>query len=684
MSTGGNSLGGVYVDVSAKTDAVKADFRTLLNSTQQIEAALVALKGEYTSGSIKTAEYKSRHDALTASLGATRAALQSVRDQIDRSAASTSMASDATQRYISRTGAAAAGTGKAGGSAGKAGYQFMQLGQTMDDLQYVGEMGLRPIINNVMQMSAVLGVAMIAGNLLYTHWDKLIGLMGLGAEKIKTEAEAMEELGKKTEKTANETARLNKYKETQDFGESIGKRSDKDEESLTKIKDLIRNNKGGAKALVGKLAAKQESEGRDKSFYLPGEEQDELKKLRMEAWGKSKSMSADSKKRMAELEEKAGDLRTNAINKQLYEGAANPEQQKRMVDQISRVDPELANKIRNEGTVEAAKKKEKTENYQNSDSVRQFAEQKKAAEDYAEAHNAEVDKREQDKKSDEAKAQEEYDHEVERNRDKFASETSRSQQDDYEKQYLESAAGESGISGERINAQFKQKAKRFLKSNGLIEDDEVAGDVAGRAADKSQEAAAAKLRDRMIQDQVGQQEAAKRLLEESRAKENQQAEGKTKAEEAKDDKARDEAEKQARGLVVGADDRIRSELMNARLAGATKEQAEDSVMGKLDKVLMSSGMDKESAQMASEEMVAKASDKMEEDVFQAGYNYKPEQQKTQAPQMMGAMQYLQHVQSGVVGNTHERKVEDLLRMIYTSNQAQADALNRPRPAVIGD
>jgi hypothetical protein len=92
---------------------------------------------------------------------------------------------------------------------GLAAHKVMQLGQTLDDLQYVGEQGLRPIINNIMQMSPALGIAMIGFQLLWTHADKLSNLFAQG--ETKTEAERMKELGEKTEKTADEMERLSKY-----------------------------------------------------------------------------------------------------------------------------------------------------------------------------------------------------------------------------------------------------------------------------------------------------------------------------------------------------------------------------------------------------------------------------------------------------------------------------------------
>lgn len=51
--------------------------------------------------------------------------------------------------------------------------RLMAFGNTLDDLQYVGEMGLRPIINNVMQISPAIGIALLAFDQLRKHGEAL-------------------------------------------------------------------------------------------------------------------------------------------------------------------------------------------------------------------------------------------------------------------------------------------------------------------------------------------------------------------------------------------------------------------------------------------------------------------------------------------------------------------------------
>lgn len=86
---------------------------------------------------------------------------------------------------------------------------LLKLGYLLDDLQYVGEMGLRPIINNLMVLEPRLGIAALLFETLYRNADRLRDVLGMGGTK--TEAQEMEELGKKTEKTAEETLKLLKY-----------------------------------------------------------------------------------------------------------------------------------------------------------------------------------------------------------------------------------------------------------------------------------------------------------------------------------------------------------------------------------------------------------------------------------------------------------------------------------------
>lgn len=102
------------------------------------------------------------------------------------------------------------GLDAAGKGANSAGYKLLQFGNIIDDLQYVPAMGLRPIVNNIMQFAPAIGIAMIAVESLvkaFGGWEKI-----LTPGHTKTEAERMEELAKATEHVADAQSKLTKMK----------------------------------------------------------------------------------------------------------------------------------------------------------------------------------------------------------------------------------------------------------------------------------------------------------------------------------------------------------------------------------------------------------------------------------------------------------------------------------------
>lgn len=86
--------------------------------------------------------------------------------------------------------------------------------QGLDDLQYVPEQGLRPILNNLVQMSPALGIVGLAIQQVVSHWDELA--KAFGHTPFKTQAQQLEELAKKLHKTADEQERLNKANRVKD------------------------------------------------------------------------------------------------------------------------------------------------------------------------------------------------------------------------------------------------------------------------------------------------------------------------------------------------------------------------------------------------------------------------------------------------------------------------------------
>lgn len=148
------------------------------------------------------------------------------------------------------------GVNNLGGMSGAASNKLMVMGQTFDDLQYVGEQGLRPILNNVMQISPAVGIALIAGNLLYTQWDNIASLFGGG--HVKTQAEELEELAKKTSLAADEAERLGRaQRQEKGVKELRDLRPKAEKEQDDRVKAAIAEA-GGENVARGFLAARRD------------------------------------------------------------------------------------------------------------------------------------------------------------------------------------------------------------------------------------------------------------------------------------------------------------------------------------------------------------------------------------------------------------------------------------------
>lgn len=112
------------------------------------------------------------------------------------------------------TRAIAANMDRVGQMTNAAGYKLQVFAQGLDDLQYVGEQGLRPILNNLVQISPALGVAALAVDQLVKSmggWKEVLSDLGV-ISPIETAAQEMKRLGDLTERTANEQDRLNRLR----------------------------------------------------------------------------------------------------------------------------------------------------------------------------------------------------------------------------------------------------------------------------------------------------------------------------------------------------------------------------------------------------------------------------------------------------------------------------------------
>jgi hypothetical protein len=139
-------------------DAVARSAQVKAQAVRQAAAADLAARDAAAAG-----RAEAMRTAAANRTAAVQAAQQAAAAQRAAIAASSSSTVDISPAGARMVGMPRGGKGgKTGGGGSKLGYQLMNVGQLLDDLQYVGEMGLRPIMNNLMQINPLLGIAAIA------------------------------------------------------------------------------------------------------------------------------------------------------------------------------------------------------------------------------------------------------------------------------------------------------------------------------------------------------------------------------------------------------------------------------------------------------------------------------------------------------------------------------------------
>jgi hypothetical protein len=188
----GISVGSIYADIELNDEKLYRQLPLLGAELKKVKGEVESVAQELKQGGPEADRLADRLAELTAQqqhleaackvaavqLGAFRQAAKAAAEGIGEITAAAPAAGAAIQRAAAATqtlnvGMAGIGRGAASGS-----YRLLQLGNTLDDLQYVGEQGLRPILNNIMQISPVAGIALIAIDQIYRHWDDLTGLFG--------------------------------------------------------------------------------------------------------------------------------------------------------------------------------------------------------------------------------------------------------------------------------------------------------------------------------------------------------------------------------------------------------------------------------------------------------------------------------------------------------------------------
>jgi hypothetical protein len=175
------------------------------------------------------------------------------------------------------------GLGGVGAEANKTGYRLQVFAQGLDDLRYVPEMGLRPILNNIVQISPALGIAAIAAQGFVSAMGGMEGISKtlFGESKTLTEADRMDTLAKNTKRTADETKLLNEHKKEQQRIEAmLGGKSKGETTTATAVQGAF-NESNPEAVLAGILAARQERNAPlETDSHLPGAIATRLEQLR--------------------------------------------------------------------------------------------------------------------------------------------------------------------------------------------------------------------------------------------------------------------------------------------------------------------------------------------------------------------------------------------------------------------
>jgi hypothetical protein len=158
--------------------------------------------------------------------------------------------------------AQAAAAGGGGFMGGHGAVTMNQMASAAEDLQY----GIKAVGNNIVYMTSMLGpwggavgLGVVGAIQLYEHWDSIAKLFGQG--HTETEAERMERLAKATNRTAAETAELNKHKREEAAFEAAMPPTKAEAESSKAAVDVVRE-RGGPIDLARRLAAaRAEAEG---------------------------------------------------------------------------------------------------------------------------------------------------------------------------------------------------------------------------------------------------------------------------------------------------------------------------------------------------------------------------------------------------------------------------------------
>lgn len=201
---GGMKIADIYAELRVDSGKMEQGLAHARQALGAIAAEARQLKADLRAGAIGIAQYDERLKALNATAATLKTSMQAAYASIGPANGGLDVM--------------AQGMSRASGSATNFGMALMHVGSIVDDAMY----GFSGIVNNIgplalamsggnMAIAGAAQIAAVAVYQLYDHWGQLMDALGMNAN-IKTASDEMKELADQTERTAEESARLNRLK----------------------------------------------------------------------------------------------------------------------------------------------------------------------------------------------------------------------------------------------------------------------------------------------------------------------------------------------------------------------------------------------------------------------------------------------------------------------------------------
>lgn len=515
-------------------------------------------------------------------------------------------ATAATQAYASKLNA---GSRRASGGLNTLSYKLGVIGATLDDLQYVGEMGLRPILNNLMMIHPVLGITAIALDQARKHMDEL-----------KAAGKGIAEYWGLAGATEQTTALGEAWKGVAGF---IGTAAKSAEDFVTGLKDgwafMSGSDVQGMKDRVKEFTSKPSdaNAGRGQS----------LKKALGER---------DRAEVVAELVSERAKIDKGLQGNSPAAERNRLEEQARVVDVLERAMKGDANALhefenRAKGTrIGADYRRQEASRTEDKGEIKRVQAAREAAEKRADEHNEQVDKLKQQQ---------------EKQFNDRADELSKGFEDRIGRRLLENATMREGAPGKKTAEQMRvdetNAIAEHLKKTGQAGDDAEALKMAQAIMQRVAEATGKDLRKRVNEKGITPDQAARELVAEAKAKD-----------EKKDEAARDLATKQAKDrLDKDVGDQIARRMLRGELQGGKASDVDKALTAELKQFLERSGMG-EGAGLAAESMVEEARKKVEGDLTEKRENPNLKEQRSE---IHGGADFSKTLLTAKTGNDAEQK-----------------------------